>query len=130
MDGKWGKSNMRNRKRNMISKIKKEFPKIKILELIFFADVGKNPVFEYGYTDDGVEISEDVLDNYINLTKNWIEQSVFDCSKYPIINERFGCGGNIRFYLDDNKVEYTVCYYNNPNDINDLDYHDDRTEII
>lgn len=116
-------------KEEIILKIKNQFPKIKELELHFFADGSIDPWFEFGYVD-GNEISHDSLADYVNLTENWISKSIFNCSKYPIINENHGCGGCVHFYLDENIIDYTVCYYNNPNDIDDLDYHEERSETI
>ena len=61
----------------------------------------------------------------IKLTNDFIWDSIFaEADKQPDWDEN-GTSGNISFYLNENKIRYSITYFNNPDDFSDWEYEED-----
>tara|TARA_B100001057_G_scaffold426006_1_gene449829 strand:- start:377 stop:586 length:210 start_codon:yes stop_codon:yes gene_type:complete len=67
---------------------------------------------------------------FIKLIQGYVWDEIFNSSKHPIDVYNMGSGGNLQFYTEKNKIEYTIVYYNNPDDDQDYDYEDECEETF
>jgi hypothetical protein len=121
----------KEKKNKLFEKLKLNFPGIKKISLSFYADCDSFESFSNVEFDDKELETEVAEKEFISIVEDFIFDNIFNDSKYPIDVYNRGSDGSLIFDIENNKIEYSITYYNNPNndeyDFDDEDNFDDDT---
>ncbi len=126
-DDEYSKVNMNKEK--LFENLKLEFTNIKQFGVTFMAG---GDAFQ-GFMNvefDGESTTEENQNKFIKHIEGYIWGKIFNSSKYPIDVYFSGSGGNLQFYPEENKIQYQIFYYNNPDDSDDMDYEEECNQTF
>ena len=109
----------KEKKNKLFEKLKLNFPGIKKISLSFYADCDSFESFSNVEFDDKELETEVAEKEFISIVEDFIFDNIFNDSKYPIDVYNRGSDGSLIFDIENNKIEYSITYYNNPNNDDD-----------
>jgi hypothetical protein len=115
---------MKEEKKKLFKKLRLNYPGVKKISLSFHADCDSFESFSYVTFDDIELKTEEQEEEVIGIVQDFIFDNIFNGPKYPIDVYARGSDGSLRFDIENNKIEYSITYYNNPNNDNDEDDYD------
>ena len=114
----------KEKRKKLFEVLRLNFPGIKEISLSFYADCDSFDSFSY-VCFDGDEVNAKEEEKVISIVEDFIWANIFNGSEFEIDVYNRGSEGYLVFDIENNKIEYSITYYNNPNYNEDEDEDDD-----